>query len=157
MNFIPRTKVLGKAFFTLVLISAPICIAVGQQPLVSAKTYVQYPSLVPVTAVVLSIGQFGTATYSAVETAVKDPNWNCASPDFYKVAVVDKNLKIMRTLEIRAVNLPDRDKDDHPLTNCDGRGHPGVIDLILGSSQHHGPDPDLHLRRQSTKQTTVCL
>jgi len=127
---------LGKSFktvITLALIGAPIHLAVGQDQLVSAKTYVQYPSLTPVTAVALNIGQFGTATYSAVETAVHDSNWSCASPDFFKVAVVDKNLKITRTLEIRAINLPDRDKNGRPLTQCDGSGHPAVIDLILGS------------------------
>jgi hypothetical protein len=132
MNLIPRNNAL-KTVLTLALFSVPIHNAVGQDQPVSAKTYVRYPSLTPVTAVVLSIGQFGTATYSAVETAAQDSKWNCASPDFYKVAVVDKNLKITRTIQIRTVNLPDRDKNGHPLTRCDGLGHPAVIDLILGS------------------------
>ncbi|HTU43282.1 MAG TPA: hypothetical protein VMF10_16355 [Candidatus Aquilonibacter sp.] len=47
--------------------------------------------------------------------------------------MVDKSLRVVRSLKIRAVNLPDRDKSGRPLTRCDGLGHPAVIDLILGS------------------------
>jgi hypothetical protein len=105
---------------------------------VSATSYVQYPSFNPVTAISLHIGTFGTAIYDIVQKKVNDPNWNCASPDFYKAVVVDSSLKVLRQLRVSAARPIGKDANGVRYTRCEGNGHPAIVDLVLDSQVNSG-------------------
>ena len=117
-------------------------IAVAQTPptdlRVTATNYVQYPSLSPVTAISMHIGDFGTHIYDIIQSKVDSTDWNCASPEFYKVVVVDSSLKALRQLRVTAVRLIGNDPKGVRYTHCEGNGHPAIVDLILGSQVNSG-------------------
>jgi hypothetical protein len=86
----------------------------------------------------MHIGRFGTKIYDIIQAKVDDLNWNCASPEFYKVAVVDKSHKVLRQLSVTAVRPIGNDPNHVRYTRCEGHGHPAIVDLVLGSSVNSG-------------------
>jgi hypothetical protein len=105
---------------------------------VTATSYVQYPSLNPVTAISLHIGTYGSDIYDIIQKRVGKADWNCAAPQFYKVAVVDSSLKILRQLSVTAVRPIGKDPNGVRYTSCEGHGHPAIVDLVLGSRVNSG-------------------
>lgn len=107
----------------------------SQNP-ITGTTYVEYPSLSPVSAIEVQLADVPSGLFDAVKNAIKlDPLWNCGSPDFYKAAVVDKSGKISRVLHVRAVRLQGHGVDQalSRFTRCNGSGFPGTAHLILDS------------------------
>jgi hypothetical protein len=105
---------------------------------VAAINYVQYPSLNPVSAITLTVGVPGTDIYDILRDRAGKSTWSCASPQFYKVAVVDSSLKILHAVTVTAVRLIGFDPNGVRYTTCDGRGHPTRLDLIVGSQINTG-------------------
>jgi hypothetical protein len=117
---------------------SPAAAAVPNTLQVAALNYVQYPSLNPVSALTLTVGEPGTNIYDIVHDRVGKTTWSCASPQFYKVAVVDSSLKIVHRVTVTAVRLIGFGPDGSRYTTCDGKGHPTRLDLILGSQINTG-------------------
>ena len=153
-----------KKIYSLLMALAlnPVTIAVAQTPApptnlpVTATSYVQYPSLNPVTAISMHIGTFGTPIYDIIQKKVHDPNWNCASPEFYKVVVVDSSLKVLRQLNVTAVRPIGNDPNHVRYTRCEGHGHPAIVDLVLGSQVNSGDLLQVFVY-DDTKQTNLLI
>jgi hypothetical protein len=111
--------------------------ATAESPFTST-TYIQYPSLNPVTAIHMRIGVFGTKIYDVFQAQLKKGGWDCTSPAFYKVMVVDKNLKPMHPLVVTAIRpigfvTGTKTRYTTCVLDSDGSIQPGVVDLVLGS------------------------
>jgi hypothetical protein len=136
-----------KIYFLLLALSVgPVGTTVAQPAApptdlsVTATNYVQYPSLNSVTAISIHLGTYGTHIYDIVQKRVNSTTWNCASPEFYKVVVVDSSQpqKVLRQLDVMAVRLIGKDPNGARYTHCEGNGHPAIVDLILGSQVNSG-------------------
>jgi hypothetical protein len=96
----------------------------------TATHYIQYPSMVPVTAIDVSMGPPNTDFFDAFNTLVGTPSWDCTLPKFYKAEVVDKSGAPLRTLKID-IQL-DGDTVTHvPYIKCDTRGNPSNVFVVL--------------------------
>ena len=104
---------------------------------VTATSYVQYPSLNPVTAISMHVGDYGTSIYDILQTESTNPNWSCATAAFYQVAVVDKAHKVQRQINVSAVRLIGYGPDGQRYTHCE-KGHPAIVDLVLDSAVKSG-------------------
>jgi hypothetical protein len=111
---------------TLVPNSAgPLAFKAGQ------SHYVKYPTLVPSTAIVLTIGPSGTSLFDTFNGLVRTSGWKCTSPKFYKAAVLDKSGgKEIHQLKI-SVELDGNSPSGAPYIDCDGKGHPNNIYIVL--------------------------
>jgi hypothetical protein len=110
--------------------------------------YLRYPSLNPVNAINVTLHDNGSGMTAAIEKAESDPSWNCLSPDFYTVAIVDKSLKILQTVPVKRI-IPqgyDTLTKNSGYTNCDtyrdrtgnNYGNPGSVELILAHEVDNG-------------------
>jgi hypothetical protein len=100
----------------------------------SATSYIQYPSLQPVTAISIFVGKIDNDLYFPFKKQLKDRSWSCTDPHFYKVAVVDKENKILRQLNIAQVRLIGLDPGGNRYTQCTSSSYPNSIDLVLTSN-----------------------
>ena len=104
---------------------------------VTAKSYTRYPSLEPVNAITVTLGDIPSGIFDAIKGASATPGWNCLSPDFYEVAVVDKSLNVKRKVQIKSVQPQGNDPSGKPFINCNAyltnAALPGSVDLLLES------------------------
>jgi hypothetical protein len=144
MNVKPSSKpsfhTRASVFLAAALIPAVCALAQDAPPTdlrVTATSYVQYPSLNPVSAISMHVGDFGTSIYDILQAESANPNWSCASAAFYQVAVVDKAHKVLRQLNVSAVRPIGYGPDGQRYTHCE-KGHPAIVDLVLASAVKSG-------------------
>jgi hypothetical protein len=105
----------------------PVTLKVGQE------YYVEYPSLQPITAISVQLAD-PAEVYDLMSKVL--PQWDCAKPSSYKIAVVtqqsDGSLKDARTETITAVRLQGNDDKGVRLTSCT-LGSPGQVQLVFKS------------------------
>ena len=133
-------KILAGLSLVLALVPSSLASAQDSPPTdlrVTATSYVQYPSLNPVSAISMHVGDFGTSIYDILQAEATNPNWSCASAAFFQVAVVDKSHKVQRQLNVSAVRLIGYGPDGQRYTHCE-KGHPAIVDLVLDSAVKSG-------------------
>jgi len=92
-----------------------------------------------VTAIEVQLADVPSGLFDAVKTALNDnPNWNCASPAYYKATVLNSANVAIRSLKVSAVRIQGVDPPLDRFTRCDGSGIPGTIDLVLASQINPG-------------------
>lgn len=125
--------------YILFVISLQIAV-VGQpatpQLQATTETYTRYPSLEPVDAISIVLHDPASGTSDGIKEALRrDPNWDCISPDYYTVAVVDKSGKVLKIIPVTRVNPQGTDpRTNQPYTGCsDYANLPASTDHVLPS------------------------
>jgi hypothetical protein len=106
---------------------------------VKEQSVVRYPSLEPMDTILVYFADpkqpLAYPVFDAVNQAVNNDHWDCLSPDFYQVQIVDSPPRNPpRKVGIRDIAAAGLDmRTGKPFSGCDGAGDPGSISLILSS------------------------
>ena len=101
---------------------------------VSAKSYIRYPSLQPLTAIDVSLAtppEMIDLLQRAIGSNPQNPLWDCTKPSSYKITILSQDGKELGTEPITAVALQGNDDQGHRLTHCDGYGTVGTVTLMI--------------------------
>jgi hypothetical protein len=95
---------------------------------------VRYPSLEPMDTIYVNFAD-STEIFDAINDAVNNAHWDCLSPAYYKIQIIETPPKNPpREVGFRDVASAGIDMNTgKPFTRCDGAGDPGGVSLILSS------------------------
>jgi hypothetical protein len=132
-------RFLALAFLIIAIATSSSSRAVAQTSPLTSTSFIQYPSLNPVTAIEVLLADVPSGLFDDVRGALKvNPDWDCASPEYYKAVVLDSSKKVLRVAQISAVRVQGINPPLDRFTRCDGSGYPGTVDLVMDSQVNPG-------------------
>lgn len=94
---------------------------------VTANSYAQYPSLVPITLIDVGLSDTPEVRDAIRAASGSSRHWDCSKASSYKVSLVDTKGKVLRDLSIASVNVPKN-------THCSYDNVNGIVQLKLNAA-----------------------